>query len=226
MGIFVVDPLLQLMLLEGAVITPDVQCFDFRLESQVCDADIFVDYYFWNITNADQVSNRRRMVPTGGGGRWCGHASAGRRRAHSPPPRAAAQWASGAAPPAYEQVGPFAFKAKEVRYNVQYSADWSEVSFTYHQWAEFQPDKSCAGCDLGAPLTGVNRGYLQFLAAPTPPGLDPESGVIYGLMPLTLGVIYTGMRAAVAAANPLSPTIDADVVRQWTDCSFLQVTGA
>lgn len=56
MGIFMVDPMIQLMLLNAAVITPATDCFDFRLANQTCDTDVMVDYYFWNITNADDAS--------------------------------------------------------------------------------------------------------------------------------------------------------------------------
>jgi hypothetical protein len=133
------------------------------------------------------------------------------------------QWVAGSAPPAYEQVGPYVFKAKEVRYDVNYNANWTEVGFTYHQYAELVPEASCPTCTLNATITGINRGYLQFLAAPAAGPVDQESGVIYQLMPITLSVIRDSIVQAVTLANPASATIQEDSVAQWTDCSFLLV---
>jgi hypothetical protein len=56
LNVFVVDPLMKLVLLEGQVITPAVDCFDPRLANQTCDSDVMVDYYFYNITNEAEVS--------------------------------------------------------------------------------------------------------------------------------------------------------------------------
>lgn len=131
------------------------------------------------------------------------------------------QWVSGTAPPSYEQVGPFAFKAKEVRYNVAYDSNWTQVEYTYHQYAEFQPENSCPTCTLAANITTVNRGYLQFLSAPLSGPLDRETTLIYQLMPITLSVIRDSMTAYIAGFEPGSPSIAQDVVKQWTDCSFL-----
>ncbi|KAG7670845.1 hypothetical protein KSW81_004278 [Nannochloris sp. 'desiccata'] len=130
-------------------------------------------------------------------------------------------WVAGTAAPAYEQVGPYTFKIKEVRYNLEYSANWTEVEFSYHQYATLMPEYSCPTCTLNASITGVNRGYLQFLAAPPAGPVDQESGVIYQLMPITLSVIRDSIVQAVTLANPASTTIQEDSVAQWTDCSFL-----
>lgn len=37
------------------VITPDTDCYDNRMISQSCKSETFIDYYFFNITNAEQV---------------------------------------------------------------------------------------------------------------------------------------------------------------------------
>lgn len=197
LGIFIVDPVLQLMLMEGSVITPDSNCFDHRLAEQVCDSDVFVDYYFWNLTNKEEVQPALHALVLV-------FLSVG--------PRVftfffvcAAQWVSGAAPPAYEELGPYAFKAKEVRYDLQYNTNWTEVSFTYHQYAEFLPDKSCPGCSLEDPLTGINRAYLQFLAAGTGGAVDPESAVIYQLTPITLAVIRDAIVGRSLQPTPPRP---------------------
>ena len=106
---------------------------------------------------------------------------------------------------------------------MQFNANWTEVEFTYHQYAEFLPEASCPTCLLNATITGINRGYLQFLAAGGTPTLDPESSVIYQLTPITLSVIRDSMIAAISAPNPNSPTILQDTIAQWTDCSTLVV---
>ena len=55
LGLFLVDPLVQLLLLDVQVITPTTNCMDHRLANQTCDSDVMVDYYFYNITNKDEV---------------------------------------------------------------------------------------------------------------------------------------------------------------------------
>ena len=50
----------------------------------------------------------------------------------APPPHS--QWLAGTEPPRYDEVGPYAMRVSEKHYNVQYSDDWNEVEFTYHQW--------------------------------------------------------------------------------------------
>lgn len=133
------------------------------------------------------------------------------------------QWTAGLAPPQYQEVGPFAFRAKEVRYNMQYDWNWTQVEYTFHQWAEFLPDKSCPACTMDANITSVNRGYLQFLSAPAQGTVNQESAVIYDMMPVTLSVINQSMTAAVDVAQPGSPSLQQDVIKQWTDCSYLEV---
>lgn len=185
LGLFVVDPMIQLMLLDYSVITPATQCFDHRLPNQTCDTDVMVDYYFWNMTNSDA-------------------------------------WLAGSSPPAYDQVGPYAFRAKEVRYNMKYDPNWTHVEYTYHQYVEFLPETSCPTCTLNNSITSINRAYLQFLsAAPASSPIDPETGVIYQLMPITLSIVKDSIKSAVSALNPASTTIEQDTVKQWTDCSFL-----
>lgn len=43
------------------------------------------------------------------------------------PPRCPPQWLNGSEPPAYREVGPYAFKGSEMRYNVSFNEDWTEV---------------------------------------------------------------------------------------------------
>lgn len=127
--------------------------------------------------------------------------------------------------PQYQEVGPYTFRAKEVRYNLQYDTNWTEVSYTYHQYAEFLPEESCPTCTMDAPLTLVNRAYLQFLASAGPTAqVDAESAVIYQLMPITLSVVENAMETAIQMADPASTTIAQDALMQWTDCSFLEVS--
>lgn len=53
--VFIVQPLVNLLLFENGVVTPNYPCFDPRKISQTCDQDVNIDYYFWNITNKDEV---------------------------------------------------------------------------------------------------------------------------------------------------------------------------
>lgn len=131
------------------------------------------------------------------------------------------QWIQGLSPPQYQEVGPFSFRAKEVRYNIKFDSNWNEVEYTFHQWAEFMPASSCAQCTMAANITSINRGYLQFLSSPSP--VDPETAVIYQTMPMTLSIVMGITTSIIAQVEPNSTTVAFDAVRQWTDCSFLLV---
>lgn len=56
MGILVVDPMIQLILDDGSAVTPEMECFDYRLPHQTCKNKVNVDYFFYNLTNKDEVS--------------------------------------------------------------------------------------------------------------------------------------------------------------------------
>jgi len=133
------------------------------------------------------------------------------------------QWLQGLSPPQYKEVGPFSFRAKEVRYNVNFDANWNEVEYTCHQWAEYMPASSCAECTMDANITSINRGYLQFLSSSTSP-VDPETAVIYATMPMTLSIITGITTNMIVQFEPNASTIAYDSIRQWTDCSFLLVS--
>lgn len=106
-----------------------------------------------------------------------------------------------------------------------YNKDWSTVSFTYHQSASFDPEKSCEECSLEDNITSINRGYLQFLAGGNSGTIDAETGTIFQMMPTVLYIIRTSIVSTIAALNPSSSTIDEDAIRQWADCSFLSDMG-
>lgn len=53
--IYLAQPMINLMLGESGIITPDSGCFNPKLENQTCPAEVNVDYYFWNITNYEKV---------------------------------------------------------------------------------------------------------------------------------------------------------------------------
>lgn len=67
------------------------------------------------------------------------------------------QWLAGTEPPAYHEVGPYTFATGEKHFDVQYSSDWSTVSYSYYQWQTLRPDLSCAGCSMSDTIVGVNR---------------------------------------------------------------------
>lgn len=135
----------------------------------------------------------------------------------------AAAWLAGSQPPAYEELGPYAFASKEVRYNLTYSESWDAVEYTYHQYAEFLPSKSCASCRLNDTFTSVNRAYLQFIAAGQggPPGTpDSETMVMSTLLPSSLKL---SMDTISAFMGPLSGSADPETLYnntmlQWSSC--------
>jgi hypothetical protein len=57
------------------------------------------------------------------------HAAAAALTSLSPPPELSPllQWIAGTEPPAYVEVGPYAFATSEVRYNMKYDKDWNQV---------------------------------------------------------------------------------------------------
>lgn len=135
----------------------------------------------------------------------------------------AAAWLAGSGPPAYEEIGPYAFASKEVRYNLTYSESWDAVEYTYHQYAEFLPSKSCASCRLNDTLTSVNRAYLQFIAAGqgVPPGTpDSETMVMSTLLPsslkLSMDTISAFMGPLTGSADP--GTLYNSTLSQWSAC--------
>ena len=135
----------------------------------------------------------------------------------------AAAWLAGSEPPAYEELGPYAFASKEVRYNLSYSESWDTVEYTYHQYAEFLPDKSCPSCGLNDTFTSVNMAYLQFISAGqnVPPGTpDSETTVMSTLLPSSLKL---SMDTISAFMGPLTGSEDPEAlynstVSQWSAC--------
>ncbi|RMZ54053.1 hypothetical protein APUTEX25_002630 [Auxenochlorella protothecoides] len=197
MGIFVLDPFLQLLLDASQVITPDTDCYDNRMISQSCKSETFIDYYFFNITNAEQ-------------------------------------WLAGTEPPAYHEVGPYTFATGEKHFDVQYSSDWSTVSYSYYQWQTLRPDLSCAGCSMSDTIVGVNRGYQQLLQSAAGAAMDAETGMIYSFMPSVLFTITASIDAALRPATTLAlqgfgitdpvqvdAAVTSAVASQWAACGAL-----
>ena len=187
--IFLVQPLITLLLQEAATITPDTACFDPRRANQTCPDDVLVEYYFWNMSNAES-------------------------------------WLAGGEAPVYEEIGPYAFNTREVRYNLSYTDSWSSVEYSYHQYAEFLPSKSCAGCSMNDSLTSVNRAYLQFIAAGgvPPMGTDSETMVMSTLLPsslkLSIDIISEFMTPLSGSTDPT--TIYDYAVSQWSSCAPIE----
>lgn len=228
MGLFVADPMIQLMLLDSQVILPTSDCYNPLLPNQTCSTDVNVAYYFWNLTNEDEVRVYREEELIVFEFVNCiviviENQMSRKNDDSSNVYTHIMQWLQGLSPPQYKEVGPFSFRAKEVRYNVNFDANWNEVEYTFHQWADFMPASSCAECTMDANLTSINRGYLQFLSSSTSP-VDPETAVIYATMPMTLSIITGITTNMIAQFEPNASTIAYDSIRQWTDCSFLLVS--
>jgi hypothetical protein len=52
-GLFVISPLIEMGIAESRQLTAETQCL--KESVNVCDSVSQFDYYFWNITNPDQV---------------------------------------------------------------------------------------------------------------------------------------------------------------------------
>ena len=127
------------------------------------------------------------------------------------------EWMSGLEAPKYEEIGPYAFKTHEVRYNLTYSSSWEDVEFTYHQWAEFDSDNSCDQCSLNDTLINVNRAYLQFISSSDGMPTDSESSAMFALLPSSLKQSVDIIGAYVGA---LYGSSDANqTLLQWSSCS-------
>ena len=61
LGLCVFVPYFDLLFEEGNVIQPNAPCYS--NESSICPTSSKLDYYFWNITNAEQVSCMQDFPP-------------------------------------------------------------------------------------------------------------------------------------------------------------------
>ena len=52
-GLFVISPLIEMGIAESRQLTAETQCL--KEAVNVCDSTSQFDYYFWNITNPDEV---------------------------------------------------------------------------------------------------------------------------------------------------------------------------
>ena len=136
-------------------------------------------------------------------------------------------WLAGTEAPAYDEIGPYAFKTSEVRYNLTYDPQWESVEYAFHQYAAFDPEHSCSGCSLNDTLTSVNRAYLQFIAAGqgSPAGMDSETAVMSTLLPSSLKLYLDTISAFMA---PLSGSSDPDAIynatlSQWAACGPVEL---
>ncbi len=57
-GLFVISPLIEMGLVESRQLTVDTQCL--KAGVNLCDSTSTFEYFFWNITNPDQVRRRQR----------------------------------------------------------------------------------------------------------------------------------------------------------------------
>ena len=60
-GLFVISPIIEMNILESRWITRDSQCFTDAVN--VCNDTSQYQYYFWNITNPDQVMPNQSHMP-------------------------------------------------------------------------------------------------------------------------------------------------------------------
>lgn len=127
------------------------------------------------------------------------------------------EWLSGVEPPKYEEIGPYAFKTYEVRYNLTYSPAWDTVEYTYHQWAEFDSEKSCGNCSLNDTLISVNRAYLQFMSSSSGMPIDSENSAMFALLPSSLKVSLDAIGLYVSALY--GSLNENQTISQWSSCA-------
>lgn len=106
---------------------------------------------------------------------------------------------------------------------MSYSSDWNEVEYTYHQWAEFDPKKSCKSCSLNDSLITVNRGYLQFLSASQGGPLDAESLVAFQLLPSSFRFTLDIIRGYMDSIFGVAQSEEVNTLAQWARCETLEV---
>lgn len=46
---------------------------------------------------------------------------------------------------------------KDVRYNIQFTENYTEVAFSYYEYQTFKPELSCKHCSLSDDFVGINR---------------------------------------------------------------------
>eukprot|EP00889_Picochlorum_renovo_P006742 jgi/Picre1/33772/NNA_001251.t1 len=126
--------------------------------------------------------------------------------------------AARAEPPEYTEIGPYAFKSREVRYNLSYSESWDAVEYTYHQWAEFDAEKSCPSCVLNDTLVSVNRAYLQYIATNEGEDVDSETLTMFQLLPSTLKIGFDTMSAYITALYGSGNVVN-QTLSQWATCA-------
>ena len=61
LGLCGIAPLIDLDIMERAVITPSSSCYSTAGNGTVCDDRRFYEYHFWNLTNAEQVGQTSRL---------------------------------------------------------------------------------------------------------------------------------------------------------------------
>lgn len=64
-GLFIISPIIEMGLAESRQLTVDTQCLK-SPDMNLCDSTSTFEYYFWNISNPDQVPPQRRSVPPKG----------------------------------------------------------------------------------------------------------------------------------------------------------------
>ena len=48
-------------------------------------------------------------------------------------------------------------QVKDVRYNINFTVNYTEVAYSYYEYQTFLPEQSCKGCHLNDSFVGINR---------------------------------------------------------------------
>ncbi|KAJ0394677.1 hypothetical protein P43SY_004160 [Pythium insidiosum] len=63
-----------------------------------------------------------------------------------------------------QEVGPYAYRRREIRVDVAIAADGDSVSYKMYRYHTFDPAKSCAGCSDSDVITSWDVGYLNVIS--------------------------------------------------------------
>lgn len=48
-------------------------------------------------------------------------------------------------------------QVKDVRYNIHFTENYTEVAFSYYEYQTYKPEMSCKHCSLSDNFVGINR---------------------------------------------------------------------
>lgn len=118
--------------------------------------------------------------------------------------------------PVIDEVGPFSFDAKEVRFNIDFSPSTASYNNLYLQ--TYNEAASCPDCDPAArDLVTANRGYLALFGA-----FDySDYALLLTGVPTAFEALYKGMEGVLMAVGVPPASVAGAALTQFAQCSEL-----